>query len=90
MGPRLRRGATVLPAGIELGITSWDTANVYGYGSSEEIVGRALKKYARRDDIVLAATVRSKMHEGPGGSGLSRKAIMEPDLAQISAHPLRF
>src|SRR5688572_17818668 len=62
---------------VELGITFWDTANVYAIGSSEEIVGRALKKYASRDDIVLATKVHFPMHEGPGGSGLSRKAIME-------------
>ena len=68
---------------IELGITFWDTANVYGIGSSEEIVGRALKKY-RRDDIVLATKVHGKMHEGPGGSGLSRKAIMEQIDASLT------
>ena len=62
---------------VELGITFWDTANVYGKGSSEEIVGRVLKDVARRDDIVLATKVHWKMHDGPGGSGLSRKAIME-------------
>jgi aryl-alcohol dehydrogenase-like predicted oxidoreductase len=62
---------------VELGITLWDTANVYGFGSSEEIVGRALKKYTRRKDIVLATKVYFPIHEGPGGQGLSRKAIME-------------
>ncbi|WP_423184700.1 aldo/keto reductase [Arthrobacter sp. NyZ413] len=62
---------------VELGITFWDTANVYGYGTSEEIVGRAIKKYTGREDVVLATKVNFKMHEGPGGSGLSRKAIME-------------
>jgi 1-deoxyxylulose-5-phosphate synthase len=62
---------------VELGITLWDTANVYGFGSSEEIVGRALKKYTRREEIVLATKVYFPMHEGPGGQGLSRKAIME-------------
>jgi aryl-alcohol dehydrogenase-like predicted oxidoreductase len=62
---------------VELGITLWDTANVYGFGSSEEIVGRALKKYTRREDIVLATKVYFPMHEGPGGQGLSRRAIME-------------
>ncbi len=61
---------------IDLGITFWDTANVYSLGSSEEIVGRALKKYGR-DEIVLATKVHGKMHEGPAGSGLSRKAILE-------------
>ena len=62
---------------VELGVTFWDTANGYGGGSSEEFVGRALRKYARREDIVLATKVYNKMHEGPGGSGLSRKAILE-------------
>jgi aryl-alcohol dehydrogenase-like predicted oxidoreductase len=62
---------------VELGITFWDTANVYGAGTSEEIVGRALKKYTRRDDVVLATKVFFPMHDGPGGAGLSRKAIME-------------
>jgi 1-deoxyxylulose-5-phosphate synthase len=62
---------------VGLGITFWDTANAYGLGTSEEIVGRALRKYTRRDEIVLATKVYFRMHDGPGGSGLSRKAIME-------------
>jgi 1-deoxyxylulose-5-phosphate synthase len=62
---------------VELGVTFWDTANGYGGGSSEEFVGRAVQSYARREDIVLATKVYNKMHEGPGGSGLSRKAILE-------------
>ena len=62
---------------VELGITFWDTANVYSAGSSEEFVGRAIKRWTRREDVVLATKVHGKMHEGPGGSGLSRKAIME-------------
>jgi 1-deoxyxylulose-5-phosphate synthase len=66
-----------LQQAVELGITFWDTANIYAIGSSEEIVGRALKKYTRREEIVLATKVFFKMHDGPGGSGLSRKAIME-------------
>jgi aryl-alcohol dehydrogenase-like predicted oxidoreductase len=69
---------------VKLGITLWDTANVYGNGSSEEIVGRALKKYAGRDDIVLATKVFFTMHDGPGGSGLSRKAIMEQIDASLT------
>jgi 1-deoxyxylulose-5-phosphate synthase len=69
---------------VDLGITLWDTANAYGYGTSEEIVGRAIRKYARRDDIVLATKVFFKMHDGPGGSGLSRKAIMEQIDASLS------
>jgi aryl-alcohol dehydrogenase-like predicted oxidoreductase len=62
---------------VELGVTLWDTANGYGGGSSEEFVGRAVKTFARREDIVLATKVHNKMHDGPGGSGLSRKAILE-------------
>jgi aryl-alcohol dehydrogenase-like predicted oxidoreductase len=74
----------VFSQALELGITFWDTANVYGFGSSEEIVGRAIKKYARREDIVLATKVHFKMHEGPGGSGLSRKAILEQIDASLT------
>ena len=62
---------------VELGITFWDTANVYQGGTSEEFVGRAVQRYSRRADIVLATKVCGKMHDGPGGRGLSRKAILE-------------
>ncbi|MGY4653384.1 aldo/keto reductase [Mycobacterium sp. URHB0021] len=62
---------------VESGITFWDTANVYGAGTSEEIVGRAIRKYTKRDDVVLATKVFAPMHAGPGGGGLSRKAILE-------------
>ncbi|MRG88084.1 aldo/keto reductase [Salinibacillus xinjiangensis] len=61
---------------LDLGINFFDTANVYSNGSSEEIVGRALKDYANRDEIVLATKVNGRMHKGPNGAGLSRKAIM--------------
>jgi 1-deoxyxylulose-5-phosphate synthase len=69
---------------VELGITFWDTANVYGIGSSEEITGKAINTFSRREDIVLATKVRFKMHDGPGGSGLSRKAIMEQIDASLT------
>lgn len=62
---------------VELGVTFWDTANVYQGGSSEEIVGRAVRRYSRREDIVLTTKVHGTMHDGPGGSGLSRKAVLE-------------
>jgi aryl-alcohol dehydrogenase-like predicted oxidoreductase len=61
---------------IELGINFFDTANVYSDGTSEEIVGRALKDFARRDDVVIATKVFNRMRPGPNGAGLSRKAIM--------------
>jgi 1-deoxyxylulose-5-phosphate synthase len=69
---------------VELGVNFWDTANVYGFGTSEEIVGRAIKKYAGRDDIVLGTKLFFKMHDGPGGSGLSRTAIMEQVDASLA------
>jgi 1-deoxyxylulose-5-phosphate synthase len=62
---------------IELGVTFWDTANSYQNGTSEELVGRAITRYSRREDIVLATKVFGRMHDGPGGKGLSRKAILE-------------
>jgi len=61
---------------VEAGINFFDTANVYSDGTSEEIVGRALADFANRDEIVLATKVNGRMHAGPNGQGLSRKAIM--------------
>ncbi|MET9474577.1 aldo/keto reductase [Streptomyces sp. NPDC002917] len=61
---------------VEAGINFFDTANVYSDGTSEEIVGRALADFARRDEIVLATKVHGLMRPGPNGGGLSRKAIM--------------
>jgi aryl-alcohol dehydrogenase-like predicted oxidoreductase len=60
---------------IEAGINFFDTANAYSEGSSEEILGRALKDFADRDEAVVATKVRHAMRPGPNGSGLSRKAI---------------
>jgi len=62
---------------LELGITTFDTANVYSNGSSEEIVGRALDEYATREEVVIATKVHGKMRQGPNGGGLSRGHIME-------------
>lgn len=62
---------------IDAGINFFDTANVYSDGSSEEFVGRALKDFAKREQIVLATKVNGRMHEGPNGQGLSRKAILQ-------------
>jgi len=61
---------------LEAGINFFDTANVYSIGVSEEITGRALKEFARREEIVLATKVFGKMRDDPNGKGLSRKAIM--------------
>jgi aryl-alcohol dehydrogenase-like predicted oxidoreductase len=62
---------------LEVGINFFDTANVYSDGTSEEIVGRALRDFAPRHDVVLATKVHGRMHAGPNGRGLSRKAIMQ-------------
>jgi 1-deoxyxylulose-5-phosphate synthase len=61
---------------LEAGINFFDTANIYSQGSSEEILGRALRDYAERDDVVIATKLRHPMRSGPNGKGLSRKAIM--------------
>ncbi|MFD8804726.1 aldo/keto reductase [Streptomyces sp. NPDC059597] len=61
---------------LEAGINFFDTANVYSDGTSEEIVGQALRDYGHRDEIVLATKVHGRMRPGPNGGGLSRKAIM--------------
>ncbi|WP_410511234.1 aldo/keto reductase [Paenibacillus sp. BR2-3] len=61
---------------LELGINFFDTANMYSDGTSEEIAGRALMEFARREEVVIATKVRFRMHPGPNGEGLSRKAIM--------------
>ena len=61
---------------VELGITLFDTANVYSDGSSEEIVGRALAEYTSRGEIVIATKLHGRMRPGPNGAGLSRKAVM--------------
>jgi 1-deoxyxylulose-5-phosphate synthase len=61
---------------LDVGINFFDTANIYSQGSSEEILGRALKDYANRDDVVIATKLRNPMRSGPNGKGLSRKAIM--------------
>jgi aryl-alcohol dehydrogenase-like predicted oxidoreductase len=61
---------------LDAGINFFDTANMYSYGSSEEILGRALKDFANRDEVVIATKLRHPMRTGPNGRGLSRKAIM--------------
>ncbi|ULO05074.1 aldo/keto reductase [Paenibacillus sp. 19GGS1-52] len=61
---------------LELGINFFDTANIYSDGTSEEIVGRALKDFAARDEVVIATKVHGRMRPGPNGGGLSRKVIL--------------
>ena len=61
---------------LELGINFFDTANVYSAGSSEEILGRAIKDFVPREEVVIATKVNGRMRPGPNGAGLSRKAIL--------------
>lgn len=62
---------------VEAGINFFDTADVYSLGVSEEITGKALRKYARTDEVVLASKVFNRMGEGPNRMGLSRKHIQQ-------------
>jgi aryl-alcohol dehydrogenase-like predicted oxidoreductase len=62
---------------LEAGVNFFDTADVYSLGASEEVTGRALKDFAKRDDIVIATKVFSPMGGGPNQRGLSRKHIFE-------------
>ena len=67
---------SIIKKALDLGINFFDTANVYSMGTSEEFLGRALKDFANRDEVVIATKLHGRMHEGPNGAGLSRKAIM--------------
>jgi aryl-alcohol dehydrogenase-like predicted oxidoreductase len=78
------RSRPFIKRALELGITFFDTANVYSDGSSEEIVGRALRDFARREDVVLATKVHGRMRPGPNGAGLSRAAIMHEIDASLT------
>ena len=62
---------------LELGINFFDTANVYSMGASEEVLGRAMKDMVKREEVVIATKVFSKMSDDPNGKGLSRKAIFQ-------------
>lgn len=66
----------LIRAALELGINFFDTANAYSDGTSEEIVGRALREMARRDEVVIATKVYFPSRQAPNIGGLSRKAIM--------------
>jgi aryl-alcohol dehydrogenase-like predicted oxidoreductase len=66
----------IIKRALDLGINFFDTANAYAYGKSEEILGRALKDYANRDEVVIATKVFVPMRKGPNSGGLSRKHIM--------------
>ncbi len=68
---------TFIRQALDAGVTTFDTADVYSAGSSEEIVGRALRDFARREEVVIATKVNGRMYAGPHGQGLSRGHIMQ-------------
>ena len=78
------RSQPLIRQALELGINFIDTANTYSDGTSEEIVGRALRDFAKREEIVLATKVYMKMRPGPNGGGLSRKAIFNEIDASLT------
>jgi aryl-alcohol dehydrogenase-like predicted oxidoreductase len=78
------RSRPLIRQALELGINFIDTANTYSDGTSEEIVGRALRDFAKREEIVLATKVYMKMRPGPNGGGLSRKAIFNEIDASLT------
>ena len=65
----------IIQKALELGINFFDTANVYSIGKSEEILGRALKDFAKRDDVVIATKVFSKMRDKPNGAGCRARPL---------------
>jgi aryl-alcohol dehydrogenase-like predicted oxidoreductase len=66
----------VIKRALDMGNNFFDTANVYSIGRSEEILGKALKDFSNRDEVVIATKVHGRMRQGPNGGGLSRKAIL--------------
>lgn len=73
----------IIKKALDEGINFFDTANIYSIGESEEILGRALKEFANREEVVIATKVHGKMHDGPNGQGLSRKAIMSEVMKSL-------
>jgi aryl-alcohol dehydrogenase-like predicted oxidoreductase len=61
---------------LELGINFFDTADIYSFGTSEEVLGTALRDFAKRDDVVIATKIFNQMSPAPNDGGLSRKHIM--------------
>jgi 1-deoxyxylulose-5-phosphate synthase len=66
----------LLRQAFEAGINFFDTANIYSDGTSEEILGRAIREFSRREDVVIATKLNGPMRRDPNAAGLSRKAVM--------------
>lgn len=73
----------IIKKALNLGINFFDTANIYSLGVSEEFLGRAIKDFANREEVVIATKVNGRMHEGPNGAGLSRKHILHEVEASL-------
>lgn len=78
------RSRPLIRQALEAGVNFFDTANVYSDGTSEEIVGRALRDFARREEVVIATKLHGRMRPGPNGAGLSRKAVMQEIDASLA------
>lgn len=70
------QGRPFIRQAVEAGINFFDTANVYSTGASEEVLGRAVKEFMRREEVVIATKLAQRMREEPNGIGLSRKSVM--------------
>jgi Predicted oxidoreductases (related to aryl-alcohol dehydrogenases) len=73
----------IIKKALNVGINFFDTANIYSLGVSEEFLGRAIKDFAKREEVVIATKVYNRMHEGPNGAGLSRKHIFQEVEASL-------
>ena len=69
-------GKSFIKKALDLGINFFDTANMYSSGESEIVLGKAIKDFSKREDVVIATKVFFPMNDKPNGSGLSRKSIM--------------
>jgi len=73
----------IIKKALDVGINFFDTANIYSLGVSEEFLGRAVRDFANRQEVVVATKVNGRMHEGPNGAGLSRKHILHEVEASL-------
>lgn len=73
----------IIKKALDVGINFFDTANIYSLGVSEEFLGRAIKDFGEREEVVIATKVYNRMHEGPNGAGLSRKHIFQEVEASL-------
>ena len=78
------RSRPLIKAALENGINFFDTANIYSFGKSEEVLGRAIRDFARRDNLIIATKVHAAMSSAPNDGGLSRKHIFHSIDASLN------